>query len=140
MNTFTKTFALGRLTRDPETRHLPSGKSVSEFSLAFDKLVNQEKKGYFIDCKAWEKLSDVVSQYLHRGDPVLVEGRLDVEEWTDKTTNQKRTKVVIIAERITLLGSKSETSAPSQPRSQPSKPASGAGYGDEDVTDDDLPF
>jgi single-strand DNA-binding protein len=137
MSTVNKTMHLGRLTRDPEVKYLPSGKTVATFDIAFDKFEGGEKKPVFVTVKAWEKLADVAEKYLHKGDPVHIEGRLDMEQWADRTTGQQRTKHVIIAERITLLGKgDGQQVQKSQPRPAPQAQS----HGGSDATDDDLPF
>lgn len=137
MSTVNKAFLLGRLTRDPQVKHLQGGKSVAEFAIAVDKFAGGEKKPVFVDIKAWEKLAEVASNYLHRGDPVHIEGRIDMDQWADKSTGQQRTKLFVVAERLTLLG-KSDGATP-QSRHEPQGSGEEPGDG-EHGTEDDLPF
>ena len=95
---------LGRLTRDAELRTTGGGKNVTEFSLAVDK-GNDEAS--FFDVVAWEKTAELVSQYTSKGSKVLVQGRLDQQSW--EKDGQKRSKVVVIANDVTFLDSKSES-------------------------------
>jgi single-strand DNA-binding protein len=106
---------LGRLTRDPETRATPSGKTVVSFSLAVDR-AGQDNATDFFDITAWEKLGELVSQYLSKGRRVLVQGRLRQESWDDKETGKKRSRISITATDVTFLdgpaGSNSQNDTP----------------------------
>ena len=76
---------MGRLTRDPEQRTTPSGKNVASFSIAVDRGGDSDQADFF-DVTAWEKLGDLVVQYLAKGRRVLVQGRLRQDSWDDKET------------------------------------------------------
>lgn len=93
---------MGRLTRDPETRTTPSGKTIASFSLAVDR-AGQEDAADFFDVTAWEKLGELVSQYLSKGRRCLVQGRLRQDSWDDKETGKKRSKVEVVATDVTFL-------------------------------------
>lgn len=93
---------MGRLTRDPETRTTPSGKTIASFSLAVDR-AGQDDAADFFDVTAWEKLGELVSQYLSKGRRCLVQGRLRQDSWDDKETGKKRSKVEIVATDVTFL-------------------------------------
>ena len=109
---------MGRLTRDPETRTTPSGKTITSFSLAVDR-AGQEDAADFFDVTAWEKLGELVSQYLSKGRRCLVQGRLRQDSWDDKETGKKRSKVEVVATDVTFLdgpsgeGNNSQASSPS---------------------------
>lgn len=93
---------MGRLTRDPETRTTPSGKSVTSFSLAVDR-VGQDDQADFFDVTAWERTGELVQQYLTKGRRALVQGRLRQDSWDDKETGKKRTRVEVVASDVTFL-------------------------------------
>lgn len=93
---------MGRLTRDPETRTTPKGKSVTSFSIAVDRQTQDDQADFF-DVTAWEKLGELVSQYLSKGRRVLVQGRLQQSSWDDKETGKKRSKVDVVATDVTFL-------------------------------------
>ena len=93
---------MGRLTRDPETRTTPSGKSVTSFSLAVDRQ-GQDDSADFFDIVAWEKTGELVAQYLTKGRRCLVQGRLRQDSWDDKETGKKRSKVEVVAFDVTFL-------------------------------------
>lgn len=111
MASLNKVFLIGNLTRDPELRVLPKGTAVCQFGLA----VNREFKGddgakkeevTFIDCEAWGKTAELVAKYLGKGSQCMVEGRLKLDEWTDKTSGQKRSRLKVVLENVQFLGSK----------------------------------
>lgn len=114
---------MGRLTRDPETRTTPSGKTITSFSLAVDR-GGQDDQADFFDVTAWEKLGELVAQYLSKGRRCLVQGRLRQDSWDDKETGKKRSKVEVVATDVTFLdgpngdggGSSSASSAPAVPK------------------------
>ena len=98
---------MGRLTRDPETRTTPSGKSVTSFSLAVDR-IGQDDQADFFDITAWEKTGELVQQYLAKGRRVLVQGRLRQDSWDDKETGKKRSRVEVTASDVTFLDGPSD--------------------------------
>lgn len=93
---------MGRLTRDPEQRTTTSGRTVVSFSLAVDR-VGQDDQADFFDITAWEKLGELVMQYLAKGRRVLVQGRLRQDSWDDKETGKKRSRVEVTATDVTFL-------------------------------------
>ncbi len=109
---------MGRLTRDPETRTTPNGKSVTSFSIAVDR-IGQDDQADFFDVTAWEKTGELVQQYLSKGRRVLVQGRLRQDSWDDKETGKKRSRVEVTATDVTFLdgpsGDSGGSSAPSAP-------------------------
>ena len=111
---------MGRLTRDPEMRTTTTGKTIASFSLAVDRQ-GQDDQADFFDVTAWEKLGELVNQYLSKGRRCLVQGRLRQDSWDDKETGKKRTRVEVVATDVTFLdgpsgdsngGGNSSTSAP----------------------------
>ena len=101
---------MGRLTRDPEVRTTPNGKNVASFSIAVDRQGSDDQAD-FIGITAWEKLSDLVAQYLHKGSRVLVQGRLRQDTWEDKDSGQKRSRIDVTAFDVTFLDPPSGRSA-----------------------------
>jgi len=93
---------MGRLTRDPEARTTTSGKTVVSFSLAVDR-TGQDGQADFFDITAWEKLGDLVNQYLTKGRRCLVQGRLRQDSWDDKETGKKRSRIEVTATDVTFL-------------------------------------
>lgn len=93
---------MGRLTRDPEVRTTTTGKTITSFSIAVDR-GGQEDATDFFNITAWEKLGELVSQYLSKGRRCLVQGRLRQDSWDDKETGKKRSKVEVVATDVTFL-------------------------------------
>ncbi|MFZ1361297.1 MAG: single-stranded DNA-binding protein [Candidatus Saccharimonadales bacterium] len=106
---------MGRLTRDPETRTTPSGKTVTSFSLAVDR-AGQDDQADFFDVTAWEKTGELVAQYLSKGRRCLVQGRLRQDSWDDKETGKKRTRVEVVAFDVTFLDGPAGNDGSATPR------------------------
>lgn len=109
MASFNKVILMGNLTRDPEVRYTPSGTAVSEVGLAvnrtwFDKQSNQKREEVtFVDVTLWGRQAEVAGEYLGKGRGVLIEGRLQLDQWDDKETGQKRSKLRVVGENMTML-------------------------------------
>ena len=115
MRGFSKAIITGNLTRDPELRNTPNGASVCSFSVAVNRVYRdsngeQKEDVSFIDCSAWGKLGEMISQYAKKGTGVLVSGRLDQRSWEDKATGQKRSRVEIVVEDFNFTGAARENS------------------------------
>ena len=106
---------LGRLTRDPEQRTTASGKNVVSFSIAVDRQ-SQDDQADFFNITAWDKLGDLVMQYLSKGRRVLIQGRLRQDSWEDKDTGQRQSRIEVTASDVTFLdgpsGDNSGSAAP----------------------------
>lgn len=96
---------IGRIGRDPESKFTPSGKQVSKFSIAVDTGFGENKATSWFDCVAWTKTAEFVDKYFKKGSKIAITGRLNQETWTDKEGG-KRSKVVIVAERVDFADSK----------------------------------
>lgn len=109
---------MGRLTRDPEMRTTTTGKSIASFSIAVDRGGEGDQTDFF-DVTAWEKLGELVNQYLSKGRRCLVQGRLRQDSWDDKETGKKRSKVEVVATDVTFLDGPSDgqTGGNTAPRS-----------------------
>lgn len=106
---------LGRLTRDPEQRTTASGKNVVSFSIAVDRQ-SQDDQADFFSITAWDKLGDLVMQYLSKGRRVLIQGRLRQDSWEDKDTGKRQSRIEVTASDVTFLdgpsGDNSGSAAP----------------------------
>jgi len=123
---------MGRLTRDPEQRTTTSGKTIANFSIAVDR-GGQDDAADFFEVTAWEKLGELVMQYLGKGRRVLVQGRLRQDSWDDKETGKKRSRVEVTATDVTFLdGPNGDGGAPS------SAPRSNAASSSKDVVIEDI--
>ena len=99
---------LGRLTRDPDQRTTPSGRTVVSFGIAVDR-AGQDDQADFFDVTAWEKLGELVMQYLSKGRRVLVQGRLRQDSWDDKEPGKRRSRIEVTATDVTFLDGPSTT-------------------------------
>ena len=113
MASFNRVILIGNLTRDPELRYIPSGTAVTELGLAVNdrrKAANGEwvEETTFIDVTLWGRTAEVATEYLNKGSPVLIEGRLKLDSWQDKNTGDKRSKLRVVGERMQMLGSKGQ--------------------------------
>jgi single-strand DNA-binding protein len=152
-----KVILVGNLGADPEIRNLPSGSAVANFNIATsesytnkngEKVTNTE--WHRIEC--WEGLAKVAQNYLKKGNPVYIEGKIRTEEWTDKE-GQKRYTTKIRAQSMTMLGGApgngNQQPAPQEqgqqagswmPKETAPQPGAGEGFGSDGPKDDDLPF
>jgi single-strand DNA-binding protein len=106
---FNKVVLMGNLTRDVEMRTTPSGQSVANFSIAVsrswkDQSGQTQEQTSFINCVAWGKAGEIIAQYVKKGDPLLVSGRLDQRSWDDKDSGQKRSTVEVNVEDFNFIG------------------------------------
>ena len=141
MASFNKVILIGNLTRDPELKHLPKGTAICNISMAVNrrwKTEHGEEKDdvYFADCKSFGKQAEVLAQYLKKGYPLMIEGRLSREEWEDKQTGAKRTATRIIIEQFQFIRGKDDNAEPVQRQ----RPAAAAPAAKPDLDADDLPF
>ncbi len=149
-----KVILIGRLGRDPELKYTPSGASVAKFSLATDEAFKdrageQQKHTEWHNIVAWGKLAEICGEYLTKGKQVYIEGSIRSRQWDDKQTGNKRTAYEIVAQKMTMLGSKAESErtvadrAPSDhaPSERPAEPEPASEPAAEpEITDSDIPF
>lgn len=113
MASFNKVILVGNLTRDPQVKYTTGGTAVAELGIAvsrqwFDKQSNSKKEETtFVDVTLWGRTAEVAGEYLAKGRPVLIEGRLQLDTWEDRETKQKRSKLRVVGENMTMLGSRS---------------------------------
>ena len=109
MASFNKVILLGNLTRDPEVRYTPKGSAVCDLGIAINRqytLESGEKREEvtYVDVVLWSRLAEIAGEYLKKGRPVFIEGRLQLDTWDDKQSGQKRSKLRVIGETMQLLG------------------------------------
>ena len=152
MASFNKVMLLGNCTRDPEVKYTPKGSAVTDLGLAVNRFYttdNGEKREEttFVDVTMWGRQAEIAGEYLKKGRPVFIEGRLQLDTWDDKQTGQKRSKLRVVCENFQLLGSRdggpapegSSGSAPSRAASSGKAEAKSAPPS-EDSAEDDIPF
>jgi single-strand DNA-binding protein len=154
---FNQVILMGNLTRDPELRQIPSGQSVCSFSLALNRSFKNKEGDWqeatdYVDIVAWGPLGERVAQYLSKGRPCLVNGRLQSRSW--EQDGQKRSKLEVVAQDVTFLGGpggggngageySGGSSEPAKPAEAKSKKADDIvieDIGDEPINLDDIPF
>jgi single-strand DNA-binding protein len=153
MASYNRVILAGNLTRDPELRYTPKGTAVADLSLAVNRTWKDEsgqsqEEVTFIDVTAFARSAEVIAQYLKKGRPILIEGRLRMEKWDDKQTGQKRSKLSVVLESFQFLdsGNRGGGEGAPAPAAAPrrSAPAAAAPAPDSDAppadADDDVPF
>src|SRR5579864_1180790 len=116
MPSFNHVVLLGNLTRDPELRYTPQGVAVSDLALAVNRKFTkkdgeQVEEVAFVDVTAWARLAEICAEFLKKGSPMLVGGRLAQDRWEDESSGQKRSRLRVVAETIQFLGSGSKDDA-----------------------------
>jgi single-strand DNA-binding protein len=123
MTGFNKVIIAGNLTKDPELRYTPKGTAIAAIRLAVNRTWKSEtgetkEEVSFIDVEAWARQAEVIAQYMKKGRPLLVEGRLKQDTWEDKNTHQKQSKLKVVLEGFTFIDSRPAdgSAAPAGPR------------------------
>ena len=131
MANFNRVILAGNLTRDPELRYTPKGTAIASFGLAINRKWKSEtgeakEEVTFVDIEAWDRQAEVIAQYFKKGRPILVEGRLKFDQWEDKNTHQKQSKLKVRLESFSFIDTKGvDGGVPSEaPRVRPAAAAS----------------
>jgi single-strand DNA-binding protein len=129
MASFNKVILLGNVTRDPEIRYTPKGTAVTELGMAVNRVYSTEggekrEEVTFVDVTLWGRTAEIAGEYLKKGRPVLIEGRLQLDTWDDKQSGQKRSKLKVVADGLQLIGG---------------RPGGGGGGGAAEAGDEDRP-
>ena len=162
MANFNKVILAGNLTRDPELRYTPKGTAIASFGLAINRRWKSEtgemkEEVTFVDVDAFGRQAEVVAQYMKKGRPFLVEGRLKLDTWEDKNTHQKQSKLKVILESFSFIDSKGpdagagggavpsgeparRPAAPAKPPAAAATAAAPADNGEPPPEEDDVPF
>jgi single-strand DNA-binding protein len=146
MPNYNSVVIVGNAVRDPELRNTSSGTALCNITIAINHKYTTDsgekrEDSTFVDVTLWGRLAEIAGQYLHKGEPVFIQGRLQTETWDDKQTGAKRSKLKVVAENLQLLtgrpGAKTQESAPAASKPAPAKQTSAAAS-DEDPQD--IPF
>jgi len=152
MANFNKVILAGNLTRDPELRYTPKGMAIAKFGLAVNRSWKTEtgetkEEVTFVDVDAFGRQAETIAQYMKKGSPFLMEGRLRLDQWDDKQTGQKRRKLGVVLEGFQFLGTGTRNEgAPSsaEPSRRPGPPPPASVPAPEPdgppPSDDDVPF
>jgi single-strand DNA-binding protein len=147
MSTLNRVFLMGNLTRDPEVRYTPSGTAVGDLGLAVNETYKNKagetvESTVFVDVEVWARQAETCAEYLFKGSPVFVEGRLKLDQWENQQ-GEKRSKLRVRADRVQFLGSPKRTEATDEsskdaaaPAPMPASPPQATPVAD----DDDIPF
>ena len=151
-----KVFLMGNLSRDVEVRQTQSGNTVCSFALATSRKYTsngqQQEETCFVDITAFGKTAEICSQYLSKGSPAMIEGRLKLEQWQDKQTGENRQKLSVLAENVQLLGRRDDNGSRNDngghQQAQPEQPRRNYTQEDcppmppppEDYDDETIPF
>jgi single-strand DNA-binding protein len=147
MANFNKVLLIGNLTRDPELKHTPSNQAVATIGLAVNRNFTtkdgeKREETTFVDCEAWGRQAEVMSQYLAKGRPVMIEGRLKLDQWQDKDGNN-RSKLRVVVENFQFLGGRGENGSGGGGGGGGQgnyAPAPGGGGGGPPAEEDPIPF
>ena len=147
MASYNKVLLMGNLTRDIELKYTPSNQAVANIGLAVNRRYKtsegeQREETTFVDCEAWGRTAEVMNQYLAKGRPVFIEGRLKLDTWTDKDGG-KRSKHRVVVENFQFIDSRGGGGGgDSSPASSGSAATAGSGGAPqhEPIPDDDIPF
>ena len=154
MANLNRVLLIGNLTRDPEIRYTPKGTAVADIGLAINRMFAGEdgekrEEVTYVDVVLWSRLAEIAEQYLKKGRPVFIEGRLQLDSWDDKQTGQKRSRLRVVAENLQMLGSRGEgdpggaggsSQAPRRPGPAPAPRPNPPRDPDLDTEPDDIPF
>ena len=161
MPSLNKVLLMGNLTRDPELRVTPKGTPICQFSLAINRQFKMEsgesrEEVIFVDIEAWGKQGETIAKYMTKGRPLYVEGRLRLDQWEDKNTKEKRSRMKVVLEQFQFLGDSrgggggpaagggmesgiDQTASPER-HSPPPRPTSGSKPASQENLDEDVPF
>ena len=148
MANFNKVFLIGRVTRDPELRYIQSGTAVLDLGIAVNRRTKSNDGTWreevtFVQVTVWGKTAENCAEYLSKGRPVFIEGHLNLDQWEDKKTGEKRNKLRVTAENVQFLGSREPGAGgprPAQAQDQAKPEAPPAEKADTELSDDDIPF
>jgi len=145
MASLNRVLLIGNLTRDPELRVTPKGTAICQFGLAVNRKYkdandNQAEDVTFLDCEAWSKAGETIAKYCTKGKPLFVEGRLKLDQWEDKTTHEKRSKLKIVVENFQFLGSAGGSGQDDRPQTIARNTLPPGVPPPDDATDADVPF
>jgi len=148
MANFNKVLLMGNLTRDPELRYTPSGTAVASFGLAVNRKWTgqngeEREEVLFVDVSAFGRQAEVISEYMSKGRGIFIEGRLKLDQWQDKETQAKRSKLTVVADSFQFLGGPGGGgggAAGEGGGQRGARPKPAAASSEEPAPDDDIPF
>lgn len=148
MASYNRVLLIGNLTRNPEIRYTPSGTAVADLGLAVNESFKNKtgetvERTCFVDVVVWGRQAETAAEYLHKGSPVFVEGRLQFDQW-EGSQGEKRSKLRVRADRVQFLGGPGKSTeyaaAPAEASVPPATEGAPAAPTPEEADDDDVPF
>jgi single-strand DNA-binding protein len=147
-SSFNRVILAGNMTRDPESRALPSGQPLTKFSLAINRSYTtkdgeKREEVTYVDIESYGKQAEIIAKYCTKGSGILVEGRLKLDSWDDKKTGEKRSRLGVVLENFTFIGGRAQGGSAD---GEGPAPRSGGARGgaspapSSDVPEDDVPF
>ena len=147
MPNYNKVILMGRLTRDPEVRYASNGNAIAKLSVAVNRVWRnkegqQQEETTFVDVDAFGRQAETISQYLSKGRPIFLEGRLKLDQWDDKQTGQKRSRLGVVLDRFEFIDSRGESGGSGGGGGNFAQPdaSTDSGGGSPPPEDDDVPF
>jgi single-strand DNA-binding protein len=161
MPSLNKVFLMGNLTRDPELRVTPKGTPICQFALAINRKFKMDsgesrEEVIFVDVEAWGKQGETIAKFVTKGRPLFVEGRLKLDQWEDKNTKEKRSRMKVVLEQFEFLGDSrgggaggapgghssdvDQTSGTAPDKFSPPPRSAGAKPAAQENLDEDVPF
>ncbi len=146
MPAYNKVILIGNLTRAPELRVTPKGTPICQFGIAINRKFKAEsgelkEEVTFVDLEAWGKTAELIAKYLVKGAPVQVDGRLKLDQWEDKNTKEKRSKLKVVVENVVFLGTRDGAVGGEQPaQERHAPPAQSTRPAANENLDEDVPF
>jgi single-strand DNA-binding protein len=144
MASYNKVILMGNLTRDPELRYTPKGLAVAKIGLAVNRQWKsesgeQKEEVTFVDIEAWGRQAEVIAQYMKKGSPLFMDGRLKLDSWEDKNTKQKVYKMKVVLETFSFVGPPREGGAPGGGGNRPMASAPSAPVSAPEPSEPDMP-
>ena len=147
MPNYNKVILMGNLTRDPEVKYTSGGTAIANISMAINRTWTnkdgqKQEETTFVEVEAWDRQAEVIGQYLKKGRPLMVEGRLKYDQWDDKETGQKRSKLRVRLESFQFVDSRGDSGGGGG-YSQGNAPAASSASSAPSASlpeDDDVPF
>ncbi len=146
-SSFNRVILAGNMTRDPESRALPSGQPLTKFSLAINRSYTtkegeKREEVTYVDIESYGKQAEIIAKYCTKGSGILVEGRLKLDQWDDKKTGEKRSRLGVVLENFTFIGGRAPgaSSDGDSPAPRSGGARGGSAPASDPAPDDDVPF
>lgn len=145
MPNLNRVLLMGNVTRDPEVKYTPKGTAIAQIGMAINRTWSDDsgqkkEEVTFVDVEFFGRVAEIAGQYVKKGNPLFVEGRLKLDTWDDKATGQKRSKMKVVCENMQLMGGKPSGEQKPQQRPPAAPPPRPQADPDLDAAPDDIPF